>query len=102
MSIESVTSVLQLEINVTEVVDEWKLFQVDKDLPAYNASERIEVFCNGVFKLQSADGDSRYKLLPVVIQSALVLAQTNAESERSLSVNARIVTKDRASLEKKQ
>ena len=26
MSIESVTSVLQPEINVTEVVDEWKLF----------------------------------------------------------------------------
>ena len=51
-----------------------KLFQVDKDLPAYNASERIEVFWNGVFKLQSADGDSRYKLLPVVIKSALVLA----------------------------
>ena len=74
------------EINVTEVVDEWKLFQVDKDLPAYNASERIEVFWNGVFKLQSADDDSRYKLLPVVIKSALVLAQTNAESERSLSV----------------
>ena len=101
MSIESVTSVLQPEINVTEVVDEWKLFQVDKDLPAYNASERIEVFWNGVFKLQSADGDSRYKLLPVVIKSALVLAQTNAESERSLSVNARIVTKDRASLGEK-
>ena len=51
MSIESVTSVLQPEINVTEVVDEWKLLQVDKDLPAYNASERIEVFWNGVFKL---------------------------------------------------
>ena len=101
MSIESVTSVLQPEINVTEVVDEWKLFQVDKDLPAYNASERIEVFWNGVFKLQSADGDSRYKLLPVVIKSALVLAQTNAESERSLSVNARIVTKDGASLGEK-
>ena len=101
MSIESVTSVLQPEINVTEVVDEWKLFQVDNDLPAYNASERIEVFWNGVFKLQSADGDSRYKLLPVVIKSALVLAQTNAESERSLSVNARIVTKDRASLGEK-
>ena len=78
-----------------------EIFQVDKDLPAYNASERIEVFWNGVFKLQLADGDSRYKLLPVVIKSALVLAQTNAELERSLSVNARIVTKDRASLGEK-
>ena len=48
MSIGSVTSVLQPEINVTEVVDEWKLFQVDNDLTTYNASERIEVFWNGV------------------------------------------------------
>ena len=41
MSIESVTSLLQPEINLAEVVDEWKRFQVDNDLPAYNASERI-------------------------------------------------------------
>ena len=40
-------------------------------------------------------------MLPVVIKSALVLAQTIVESERSLSVNARIVTKDRASLGEK-
>ena len=52
-------------------------------------------------ELQSADGNSRYKLLPVVIKSALVLAQTKAESERSLSVDARIVTKDSASLGEK-
>ena len=36
-----------------------------------------------------------------MIKSALVLAQTNAESERSLSVNARLVAKDRASLGEK-
>ena len=53
--------------------------------------------------MQSTDGGLRYKLLPVVIKSALLLAQTNAESECSLSVNTRIVTQERASLsEKKQ
>ena len=36
-----------------------------------------------------------------MIKSALVLAQTNAESERSLSINARIVTQERASLGEK-
>ena len=41
------------------------------------------------------------RVLPSVIKSALVLAQTNAESERSLSINARIVTQERASLGKK-
>ena len=36
-----------------------------------------------------------------MIKAALVLAQTNAESERSLSINARIVTQERASLGEK-
>ena len=36
-----------------------------------------------------------------MIKSALVLAQTNAESERSLSINARIVTQERALLGEK-
>ena len=35
---------------------------------------------------------------PHVIKCALVLAQTNVESERSLSINARIVTQERALL----
>ena len=90
---------MQPKVNVTEVVDEWKVFQVDNDFPVYNPDERIEVFWNKVFELQSADGDLRYKLLPVVIKSALVLGQTNAEC--SLSINARIVAQERASLGEK-
>ena len=35
------------------------------------------------------------------MKSALVLGQTNAQSEQSLSINARIVTQDRASLDEK-
>ena len=67
-------------------------FQVDNELPAYDLRERIEVYWNKVSKLQAADGELRYKTLPTVIKSGLILAQTNAESECSLSVNARIVT----------
>ena len=37
-----------------------------------------------------------------MIKFALVLAQTNAESECSLSVNVRIVTQERASLSEKK
>ena len=40
-------------------------------------------------------------MLPVVVKSTLVLAQTNAESEGSLSVNTRIVTEERPSLGEK-
>ena len=97
-AIASLSSVLQPNVNQTEVVDEWKLFQVDTELPEYNAKERIEVFWNALFQLQSPSGDPRYKVLPCVLKSALILTQTNAESERSLSVNARIVAQDRASL----
>ena len=100
-SIQNIAKVLQPEVSTTEVVDEWKLFQVDNNLPHYNPSERIEVFWNAVFELHSVDGSMRYKVLPSVIKSALVLAQTNAESEWSLSVNARIVTQERASLGEK-
>ena len=36
-----------------------------------------------------------------MIKSALVLAQTSAESEHSLSVNVRFITQERASLSEK-
>ena len=101
LSIQNIASILQPKINYMEVVDEWKASQVDSELPRYNPSERIEVFWNGAFQLQSAGGDLRYKLLPVVIKSALVLSLTNAESECSLSVNGRFVTQERASLSEK-
>ena len=97
-SIERLTTVLQPAISTSEVIDEWKLFQVDNELPDYNQQERIEKYWNAVFRLQSSDGQLRYKLLPAVIKSALTLGQTNAESERSLSVNAAIVTRERTLL----
>ena len=96
--IERLTTVLQPAISTSEVIDEWKLFQVDNELPDYNQQERIVKYWNAVFQLQSSDGQLRYKLLPAVIKSALTLGQTNAESERSLSVNAAIVTRERTLL----
>ena len=78
-SIERLTTVLQPAISTSEVIDEWKLFQVDNELPDYNQQERIEKYWNAVFQLQSSDGQLRYTLLPTVIKSALTLGQTNAE-----------------------
>jgi hypothetical protein len=100
-SIESLTGLLQPKLNVSQVVDEWKILQVDIDLPDYDQQERIEKYWNEVFKLQAQDGSLRYKLLPTVIKSALLLGQTNAESEHSLSVNARMVTHERSLLGEK-
>ena len=92
---------LQPKVDQTQVVDEWKVYQVDTDLPNYDPKERIEVFGKQVFELQGLAGEPKYQILPVVVKSALVLTQTNAESECSLSVNARIVTKDRSLLREK-
>ena len=54
-----------------------------------------------MFDLQGPDGNNRYKVMPAVAKSALVLAQTNADSEHNLSVNARIITDDRSLLGEK-
>ena len=100
-SIESISCTLQPKVDQTQVVDEWKVYQVDTDLPNYDPKERIEVFWKQVFELQELAGEPKYQILPVVVKSALVLTQINAESECSLSVNARIVTKDRSLLGEK-
>ena len=94
-SILSLAGRLQPKVSGSQVVDEWKLYQFDIDLPQYDKQERIEKFWNRVFLLESPDGQARYKLLPRVIKSTLVLGQTNAECERSLSINAKVVTSDR-------
>ena len=36
----------QPAISKSEVIDEWKLFQVDNELPDYNQQERIEKYWN--------------------------------------------------------
>ena len=51
-----------------------------------------------MFLLTSVEVNGRYQLLPRLVKSCLVLAQANADSEHSLSVNARVVTKERSRL----
>ena len=101
LSIQHLGTTLQPNLNDTDIVDEWKAFQLDDDLPAYDPKERIELFWNQVFDLQGPDGNNRYKVMPAVVKSALVLAQTNADSECSLSINTRIITDDRSLLGEK-
>ena len=43
-SIESIASKLQPNISTAEVIDEWKMFQIDTEIPDYDATERIDVF----------------------------------------------------------
>ena len=89
---------LQPLIDTSVVVDEWKLYQTDDDVDSLHGIKDVEEYWNAVFQLPSIDGKSCFQSLPLVVKTGLVLAQTNADSERSLSINARIITNERASL----
>ena len=97
-AIQNVARKLQPEIDVSLVSDEWKALQSDSDLDNIDKEQRIEHYWNDVFALKSVANTNRYTILPCVMKSGLVLAQMNAESERSLSINARVVTKERCAL----
>lgn len=86
----------QPQLHVSIVQDEWRVCAVDKDVEQLHKEKRIEHFWQKVFSLKSLNGtEPRYVGLPKVVKSGLILAQTNAETERSLSVNARIATQER-------
>ena len=74
-SIERLTTVLQPAISTSEVIDEWKLFEVDNELPDYNQQERIEKYWNAVFQLQSSDRQLRYKCCLLLSSQPLLLGK---------------------------
>ena len=67
-------------------------------MPEHDPSVSVDHHWNKVFTVKASNGTARYKHLPKVVKSGLVLGQMNADSERSLSLNGNIVTKDRCSL----
>ena len=97
-SIAELARKLQSSLSVSAIQDEWKSYQVDSDVQEVTQGERVDHYWNKVFMLTSSQGHFRYRNLEKVVNSGLVLAQVNAESERSLSVNARAVTEERAQL----
>ena len=80
------------------VLDVWKLYWNDGDISDIDTDQRVDHYWNTVFLLTSVEGNGRYQLLPRLVKSCLNLAHANADSERSLSVNARVVTKERSRL----
>ena len=73
---------------------------VDQVVEQLEKGQRVDHFWRAVyFSLKSLDGTGpRFSALPKVVKSGLILAQSNAESDKSVSVNARIVTKERTLL----
>ena len=86
-------------MDVCIVQDKWRVYAVDEDVEQLHKEKRVDQFWQEVFNLKSPNGAKpRYVTLPKVVKSGIILAQTNAESERGLSVNARIVMQERALL----
>ena len=57
---------------------------------------RVDKYWAIVLSLKNAAGNDRFKVLLKVIKCALTLAHGNADTERILSVNKKIMTKERA------
>ena len=50
------------------------------------------------YTIKLIDGNSRYQCLPLVIKSGLVFTSANVKSERSLSINATVVSSERSAI----
>ena len=77
-------------------MDEWKLYQNDGNISDIDTDQRVDHYWNAVFLLKSVEGNGHYQLLPRLVKSCLALAQANVNSQCSLLLNARVVTKERS------
>ena len=95
---------------VATVVDEWKLYMEEKIPDSwfinYDASGdqsdahsmRVDQYWSQVAAIKTAAGEKKYPHLSQVAYCALTLAHGNADCERSLSCNNRMLTKERTCL----
>ena len=59
---------------------------------------RVDHYWNKVLQLKTQLGSQRFSVLAKAVKCALTLSHGNADNERSLSVNKKTLTKERASL----
>lgn len=80
------------------VLDEWKLFQLDDNLPTWEKGDDVSNYWHQVFAQTDSTGQLKYKHLAKVVRSVLVFAHGNADVERGFSENCNLVTENRAQL----
>ena len=78
---------------VLHLVDEVKVYQTEDGLS--NEYQRIDHYWQNILSMKMEDGKIKYKCLPELVKSALILPHGNADVERSLSVNTSVVTDNR-------
>lgn len=91
------------DAELTNVIDEWKIYEEETIPESWFASKgsspaRIDTYRSKVFALKSSNGQEKFFHLSKVVKCALTLAHSNADTDRSLSVNKRMLGDDRSSL----
>ena len=70
----------------------------DVDVKKPDEKTRVDHYWRDVFKLKTSNGNTKYPHLTNVVKAALVLPHGNADVERGVSVNNRVVTAERNKL----
>ena len=88
--------------DISRVTDEWKLYRAEniKQDQIYKEGHlvRIDHFWNYVLNLKNAGEELKYPYLRKVVHTCLCIPHGNADVERSLSVNKKLVTAERSLL----
>ena len=85
------------------LTDEWRKY-AEIDIPQDwiqkedGSLARVDHYWNKVLQLKTQLGSQRFSVLAKAVKYALTLSHGNADNERSLSVNKKTLTKERASL----
>ena len=88
---------------LTLLTDEWRIY-AETDIPeewiqkADGSVVRVDHYWHKVLQLKTPLGKEKFDVLAKVVKCALSLSHGNADSERSLSVNKKTLTKERSSL----
>ena len=96
------------EDDLGRLTNEWKIYQ-GQNIPEEwfisghhkNGSiifTRVDKYWQKLFETTNTDGSARYCILPKLVKALLCIAHGNAEVERSLSENGKVLTSERNNL----
>ena len=91
------TSLAKVEpsIKVDQVEAEWRAYAIDRDYTSSLPDEKVSTYWSSVLQEQLPSGHPKYPQLKEVVKCCLSLAHGNADTERTFSQTAKILTKHR-------
>ena len=82
--------------DLNTISDEWRKYAIDED--GIDPELQVDEYWFAVLKTTEASGAKKYPTLDKVVKAALSLSHGNADSERGLSINKRMLGTERAQL----